>query len=218
MALTRPSKLMSSDITGSWSQQAVVSSSAQIASAISGSIVGGVSGSAASTGSFGMLRADGIVSGSGFRGWTASSDPNTLDDYEEGTFTPVISGDGGTDGSWSSGGSHTGTYRKVGTLVYIAVQVSGTPDEAGTGNLQITGLPYTSAQAAGGHGQALALGALFDWDIGDTAYQIGCRVNDNSTLIAFWNNIDDAADARLGWPFGSSGTKYGTISGCYVST
>jgi len=140
-----------------------------------------------------------------------------LDDYEEGTFTPVISGSSNA-GSWSGGGSHTGTYRKVGTLVYITVQVNGTVTASGSGNLQITGLPYTSASATGGHGQALALGALYNWDIGNTAYQIGCRVNDNSTTIAFWNNIDNAADASLGWPFGSSGVKFGTISGCYVST
>jgi hypothetical protein len=173
--------------------------------------LGGTSGSI-------ILPAGGGINFGAQTGDAGGMTKELLDDYEEGTFTPVMSGDGGTAGSWSSGGSHTGTYRKVGTLVYIAVQVSGVVTEAGTGNLQITGLPFTSAQAAGGHGQALALGALYNWDIGDTAYQIGCRVNDNSTTIAFWNNIDNAADARLGWPFGSSGTKYGTISGCYIST
>ena len=143
---------------------------------------------------------------------------NTLDDYEEGTFTPVVAGDGGTAGTWNSGGSHTGVYRKIGTLVFIAIQVSGSVSAAGNGNLQITGLPFTAATVTGGHGQALALGPLFNWDIADTAYQIGGRVNDNSTGVYFWNNYDNAADDRLGWPFGSSGTKYGSIAGCYIAT
>ena len=47
---------IASDISGSYLGQAVVSSSAQIASAISGSVVGGVSGSATSTGSFGRAE------------------------------------------------------------------------------------------------------------------------------------------------------------------
>ena len=103
-------------------------------------------------------------------------------------------------------------------MVYIAIQVSGSVSAAGNGNLQITGLPFTSATVTGGHGVALALGPLFNWDIADTAYQIGGRVNDNSTVIHFWNNFDNAADSRLAWCFGSSGTKYGSIAGCYIST
>ena len=138
---------------------------------------------------------------------------SVLDDYEEGTFSPAVIG-GSTTGSWSTD-NHTGSYIKIGQLVYIAIQVSGVVGSAGGGHLTITGLPYTSATATGGHGQALALGPLYDWDVTDTAYQIGARVQDNSTEIKFWNNIDDAADAIMNWPFGSSGTKYGSITGCY---
>ena len=98
------------------------------------------------------------------------------------------------------------------------MQVSGVVSAAGNGYLQITGLPFTAAGATGGHGQALALGPLFNWDVHGDAYQIGARVNDNGTTVMFWNNFDNASDTMLNWPFGNSGTKYGSIAGCYACT
>src|ERR1035437_6156036 len=44
-----------------------------------------------------------------------SSDVNTLDDYEEGTWTPIIGG--GTSESGQSYDNHTGRYVKIGNLV-----------------------------------------------------------------------------------------------------
>jgi hypothetical protein len=69
-----------------------------------------------------------------------SSDPNTLDDYEEGTFTPTVIGS-----STAGTASYTvqnGRYTKVGRLVHFELYVfwgSGT----GTGNLCVAGLPFT---------------------------------------------------------------------------
>jgi len=72
-----------------------------------------------------------------------SSDANTLDDYEEGTWTPVISGT-------SSNPTYTvtvvqGKYTKVGNLVYVYgyIYVSGSVT-GGSGNLQISGFPFIS--------------------------------------------------------------------------
>ena len=139
---------------------------------------------------------------------------NHLNDYEKGTFTPVVKGSS-SDGSWSTN-NHAGLYVKVGQLVFISVQVSGTVGSAGSGDLEITSLPFaTTSSPTGGHGQALALGPLYNWDVHDSAYQVGARVQDNNTMIKFWANIDNSADSQMSWPFGSSGTKYGSISGCY---
>ena len=65
---------------------------------------------------------------------------------------------------------------------------------------------------------AVSMGPLYGWDIDNSAYQLGARVNDNSTEIKVWQNFDNAADSLLTWPFGSSGTKYGSIAGTYRST
>lgn len=72
----------------------------------------------------------------------ASSNANTLDDYERGTWTPVVGGSGGTSGQTYSG--QVGTYVKVGRLVvaqyYTALTAKGTI----TGTVQLQGLPFTS--------------------------------------------------------------------------
>jgi hypothetical protein len=75
---------------------------------------------------------------------SASTDANTLDDYEEGTFTPAFSATGAT---WTYS-SQSGVYVKVGQMVtaqfYIKPSsLSGTT----TGNAFITNLPFASTNA-----------------------------------------------------------------------
>ena len=75
----------------------------------------------------------------------ASANANTLDDYEEGTFTAT----------WYSGANATGTnlgtttgntYTKIGRSVTIAFARGGL---GGANNLSFTGLPFTSGFASG---------------------------------------------------------------------
>jgi len=66
---------------------------------------------------------------------SASSDANTLDDYEEGTWTPSV---GGT----ATYTYQFGTYVKIGRFVYISGQM--TINILGTGStFRISGLPFT---------------------------------------------------------------------------
>ena len=69
----------------------------------------------------------------------ASSNANTLDDYEEGTFTPTVAGGTTTTGSVTA----TGTYTKVGRIVSVSGYIGATTvsyNPAG-GNF-IGGLPF----------------------------------------------------------------------------
>lgn len=72
-----------------------------------------------------------------------SSDPNTLDDYEEGTFTPVVIGST-TAGEGTYTANRYGKYTKIGNLVYVNIFIEWTA-HTGTGNLRITGLPFNSS-------------------------------------------------------------------------
>ena len=68
---------------------------------------------------------------------------NKLDDYEEGSWTPVCVGST-TAGTVTMNGSYTrGRYTKIGNTVYIHCVVVWS-SLTGTGNLRITGLPFTS--------------------------------------------------------------------------
>lgn len=71
----------------------------------------------------------------------SSTDANTLDDYEEGTFTPTIIGT-----TTAGAGTYTiqvGTYTKIGNLVFFQTRLSWTA-HTGTGNMRIGALPFTS--------------------------------------------------------------------------
>lgn len=72
----------------------------------------------------------------------ASSDANTLDDYEEGTWTPA-------DGSGASlvFTSVSATYVKIGQLVYITGALIY-PSTASGATAAISGLPFASASIA----------------------------------------------------------------------
>ena len=80
-----------------------------------------------------------------YLGVTSATASNLLDDYEEGTWTPVITSGGNT--LTVSGGTQFYKYIKVGkmcSLFYNAgnVTVSGT---AASGDQRITGLPFQGA-------------------------------------------------------------------------
>lgn len=75
----------------------------------------------------------------------ASADANTLDDYEEGTFTPALQFGGATTGITYS--SQTGKYTKIGnTVVYVAFFVLTSKGSA-TGAAVVTGLPFTVGES-----------------------------------------------------------------------
>jgi hypothetical protein len=81
---------------------------------------------------------------------SASTDANTLDDYEEGTWTPIITRDGG--GAVLTYTSD-GTYTKVGRLVTVAgvITISVVVSQ-GTGNWYFDGLPFTQGATYRGCG------------------------------------------------------------------
>jgi hypothetical protein len=79
-----------------------------------------------------------------------SADANTLDDYERGTFTPVVS-DASTGGNVASGGTFRGNYVKVGDLVTATIEginVATVGMTAGN-DVFIQDLPFVSSGAGG---------------------------------------------------------------------
>jgi hypothetical protein len=83
---------------------------------------------------------------------SASSDANTLDDYEEGTWTPTL-----TDGTnnVSTYSQRTGNYVKVGNIVTIVIEITVSNKGSVSSSLRITGLPfYTSKNGFQGAGLA----------------------------------------------------------------
>lgn len=74
---------------------------------------------------------------------SASTNANTLDDYEEGTFTPTI--DGSSSSPTVTYTTQNGTYTKVGNVVSAYFYIEGSARTGGTGDLVIRGLPFACA-------------------------------------------------------------------------
>lgn len=72
----------------------------------------------------------------------ASAGANTFDDYEENTWTPVITFGGSATGVT---GTLTGRYTKIGRMVFLKGRIDLTNNGSGTGNAVITNLPFTSS-------------------------------------------------------------------------
>jgi hypothetical protein len=83
---------------------------------------------------------------------SASTDVNTLDDYEEGTFTPTILFGGNNVGMVYN--RQYGKYTKIGNRVFINIYVSISPTKgSSTGTATVAGLPFQNVNdPAGGNG------------------------------------------------------------------
>jgi hypothetical protein len=83
----------------------------------------------------------------------ASSNANTLDDYEEGTWTPTYVP---TSGSFTSVsyGAREGRYTKIGNTVTVSfmIQINSLVVGTASGQLTISGLPYSAVASVNNRG------------------------------------------------------------------
>jgi len=139
---------------------------------------------------------------------SASSDANTLDDYEEGTFTPTVQGD--APAGTASYALQNGAYVKVGKLVSFQIYVSWTSG-TGSGNLFIGGLPFTSANNT--TYPAAALGYVQDIALTANATPLALLTN-NDTRIYFYQ-VPSGGGSNIQLLYDSAGTLI--IAGTYQS-
>jgi len=78
---------------------------------------------------------------------SASSNANTLDDYEEGTWTATDA-----SGASLSFTNTTQTYTKIGRVVTLSIDNLAWPVNANGNATEVGGLPFTSSAAGGGGG------------------------------------------------------------------
>ena len=114
---------------------------------------------------------------------SASSDANTLDDYEEGTWTPTAGSSLTVVGTFSSNGKYT----KVGRLVTVSGQISATISLTLTANqVVVDGLPFnnTAHGAGGGFTSGTNTSLAFTDQAGATSFYASAS-NGPSSLFYF---------------------------------
>ena len=132
---------------------------------------------------------------------SASTDANTLDDYEEGSWTPSL---GGT----ATYSAQRGTYTKIGRVVYVTgVLVSSS---IGTGSTSVvSGLPFTTRSQDVGGIQVTYLSSLAT----SIAYTTGYP-DENATTFRFYTLASVSAGTVPSAIF-AGGTQV-NFSGTYI--
>ena len=112
-----------------------------------------------------------------------SSDANTLDDYEEGTWTPDVRFNSSATGV--TYGGRSGTYTKIGRVVICNFNFTLTNNGTGVGKCDVYGLPFTpSAEYYAGCNYAANLASMGGIPFGNFHTSGYCGLRQMSTAGA----------------------------------
>jgi hypothetical protein len=112
---------------------------------------------------------------------------NELDDYEEGTWTPVLIDSSGTTIT-STHANTRGRYEKIGRLVHIQLQIFAFAT-TGNGSLKfIEGLPYTSTNQMRSYARFASYAKPASSGVTDENFW----VNAPSSKLSVWNSRDNS--------------------------
>jgi len=131
-----------------------------------------------------------FVSGKGidFSATAGTGTSELFDDYEEGTWTPVIIG--GTTAGTGTYSQQDGVYTKVGNLVTVSCYLAFTA-HTGTGHMKVSGLPFagvgSSVDFQAGATQAQYINA------GTSATQLAASVVTTASNISLYGFVNNAA-------------------------
>jgi hypothetical protein len=174
---------------------------------------GAIGGTTPAAGAFTTLSASGLISANGGQiafpaTQNASAGANTLDDYEEGTFTPSIGGDA-TAGSQTYGAWRVGSYTKIGNRVAYTITINLTAKDAATaGNIVVSGLPFSATTLTGA---PVARFGPFDLTTGYTVLTTDINA---STIIRLYQGGDNVSAIPLP-AAGLLATSHITLTGIY---
>tara|TARA_B100001287_G_scaffold258125_1_gene244272 strand:+ start:337 stop:1206 length:870 start_codon:yes stop_codon:yes gene_type:complete len=137
----------------------------------------------------GTLTSTGLITASAGVAIGGTGSANTLDDYEEGTWTPfyttandnlTLNGNASTTASMYT--TQNGSYIKIGkeVICHMTISTTGVTSHGGSGNLWVGGLPFTTAATVVGEPRGVN-GAMAGRFNSFTPDQLVC--NGNATTV-----------------------------------
>ena len=156
-----------------------------------------------------MSASQGIALGVG----TANTASNVLDDYEEGTWTPVLGSTGAAYGSVSHS-QQLGFYTKIGRQVHVYFSIASSSVTVGSpsGNVSITGVPFTCQNATADTAGSLGYVSNLNINISSFgAFHLGVIMPANDARINFARSRN--SNGADGWPATTIPSSGFTITG-----
>jgi hypothetical protein len=137
----------------------------------------------------------------------ANADPNTLDDYEEGTFTPTITYE--TPGTLSiTYNNTTGRYIKIGRLVYINidVRIAGFTKGTASGPWGFTGLPFGTFNTGGYNNFNTTSVQFYNASYNTSNFPLSSLNSNGGTVVYMYTMVSGAVNGNQNDP--SNGAIY----------
>ena len=136
-----------------------------------------------------IIATDGIYLG-------GTTSPNLLDDYEEGTWTPVMR-DATSGGNVAGASNLAGSYTKIGNQVTLTLRVINVSKTGLTGgnDIYITGIPFAAADLTPSYrhiGSVESVSITFD-------NSIQSRITENTSYIQLSNSTSAGGLDTLDW-------------------
>jgi hypothetical protein len=130
---------------------------------------------------------------------TDTAAANALDDYEEGTWTGTL---GGSVSAPSTLVTATGKYVKIGKQVTLAIVYENVNTTGGSGNVYISGIPFTGDTKGGGSASSHS----FNFSAGQTS--LASEINTALSFVVLITSGSGAAFSEL---------QYGAGAGRYLN-
>ena len=146
-----------------------------------------------------------------YLGVNSATAANLLDDYEEGTWTPVWQGLSGSAGSSSTSASGA-VYTKIGRTVSFSCQARWSNQGSYSGLAVLTGLPFTSS-SSNSSGCAFGFIELVDFKGGTL---ISAQVAGSQTYITWREINDDGSPTGLDISALDNGSNDMVVTGQYI--
>lgn len=163
-----------------------------------------------------------VVIGTSGKGIDFSATPGTgtselLADYEEGTWTPGISGSVSNPTVTVASAETGGRYTKIGNTVFFSFEYRWSSISGGSGDVSITGLPFTRVNNTQPGADVFALESRGNTYLGDT---LTGNINANATtIVVFANDQVGGAGYNLQCSgLGTVGVGFIRGSGHYIVT
>ena len=146
----------------------------------------------------------------------AASDVNTLDDYEEGTWTPNINSGYNTSNTVTYT-AQNGTYTKIGRLVVAAFHIDIATWSGNAGPVFFGGLPFTPATTTDARFQCAAYLSGPNTPASTVSVNLGYAKADNGSYYLVFNCVrDDTAMANAGMLVGGNFAANDIVAGTFT--